>query len=76
MQDPLVRSDHLSYLNAEDCDSEIAINISHSRFKNNAVRGKNSPSRGFIETGMAHILNRVVSHQGIAVVNNMLGRPS
>jgi len=57
-----MRSDHLSYMNIDDCDSEIAINISHSRFKNGVLKGNHSPSKGFIESGMVQFLSRVVSH--------------
>jgi len=67
-----MRYDNLSYMYAEDCDSEIPINISHNRFKNGPNRGNYSPSKGFIESGMVHMLNRVVSHQGIPAENNML----
>jgi len=66
-----MRYENLSYMYAED-DSEIAINISHSRFKNGQKRGNPSPSKGFMESGMVQILNRVVSQQGIPADNNML----
>ena len=65
-----MRHENLSYMYAED-DSEIAINISHSRFKNARNRGKLSPGKGFIESGMVQMLNRVVSHQGMPAENNL-----
>lgn len=65
-----MKSDHLSY--ADDCDSESAINISHNRFKNVGLR--NQMDSRLYDTGMASILNRVVSQREID--NNMLARPS
>lgn len=63
------KTDNLSYLNQnqDDADSEMAINISHSRFNTRVqtIQVIKETHHKHNKT-MSQVLNRVVSQQGIA----------